>query len=332
MTPKAIKFTDGADPGYTRRRKGQGFIYLTSDGRPLRSAATIRRLDALALPPAYADAWYARDPQAHLQATGIDARGRKQYRYHPDFRASREDEKFARCSGFAEALPAIRKAVEKEMVRRTLSKERVVAAIVRLLDVGSIRVGNTAYARENRSFGATTLRNRHAKVQGKRVRLDYVGKSGKRQTIGLQDARLASIVRRCLDAPGQQLFQYESEDGGFHPVNSGDVNQWLCTVTGEHFTAKHFRTWTASVIAFEALVEAQGRTPLKPVMERVAARLGNTPAISRKSYVHPLVVEAISDPPDDMVWRLPRASKYLTPAERGLTLFLEKACRTDDAE
>lgn len=326
---QALRFADGEAPGYSRRRRGKGFVYLTADGRPVRSAATIRRLDALALPPAYTDAWFSRDPSAHLQATGIDARGRKQYRYHPDFRAAREDEKFARCADFGRALPRIRKAVDAGLARRDLSKDRIIAAVVRLLDVGSIRVGNAAYVRENRSFGATTLRNRHADVKGRRIRLDYVGKSGRRHVIGIEDARLARIVRKCRDMPGQHLFQYEDADGLCHPIGSADVNQWLCEVSGAHYSAKHFRTWTASVIAFEALVQSHGKTPLKPVMETVAARLGNTPAISRKSYVHPLVIEAITDPPETEKWGLPRATRYLSAAERGFLQFLDQN-RADD--
>lgn len=320
---RSLRYAEPDTPGYTRRRKGKRFVYLTAAGRSVRSAATIRRLDSLALPPAYTDAWYARDPRAHLQATGVDARGRKQYRYHPDFRASREDEKFARCAEFGHVLPKIRRAVDAELTRRTLSKNRVVAAVVRLLDLGCIRVGNSAYARDNRSYGATTLRNRHADVKGRTVHLDYVGKSGRRHRIGIEDGRLAGLVRKCLDMPGQHLFQYEGSDGALHPVGSGDVNQWISTVTGEHFTAKHFRTWAASVIAFEYLVEAQGRTPLKPVLQRVADRLGNTPAISRKSYIHPLVIEAIISPRDNKPWSLPRATKHLSAGERGLIRFLE---------
>lgn len=327
--PKGLRYAEAGGAGYTRKRKGKGFVYLTSDGRPVRSAATIRRLDSLALPPAYVDAWYSKDPRAHLQATGIDARGRKQYRYHPEFRLAREDEKFGRCGRFGEALPKVRKAVERDMERRDLSKERIVAAVVRLLDIGAIRVGNPAYAKANRSFGATTLRNRHADVTGKRIRLDYVGKSGRRHRIGLEDARLARIVRKCLDMPGQTLFQYEGVDGVLHPVGSADVNQWICDVCGERFTAKHFRTWSASVLAFEALALAGGQTRLKPVLDLVAERLGNTPAIARKSYIHPRIIEAITDPPGLQDWRLPRSTRWLSAAERGLIAFLNENCATE---
>ena len=322
--PPRLRYVEGEEPGYTRRRRGKGWQYLTARGRPVRSAKVIARLQALALPPAYCDAWYARDPAAHLQATGIDARGRKQYRYHPEFRAAREDEKFGGCAAFGRALPAIRRAVERDLARRDLAKPRVVAAVVRLLDRGTVRVGNAAYARQNKSFGATTLRNRHARVSSARVVLDYVGKSGIRHRIGIADARLARVVRRCQDLPGQELFQYVGADGMLHPVSSQDVNDWLRDNGGEGFSAKHFRTWGASVIAFEAQARAGGRTRLKPLLAEVAERLGNTPAVARKSYVHPRIVEAVLDPPE-RDWRLPRASRWLTRAERGLIGFLAES-------
>lgn len=324
----SFRYADSAAPGYTRVRRGTHFVYLDHRGSPVRSPRTIKRLDAVALPPAYVDTWYARDPRAHLQATGVDARGRKQYRYHPDFRLLQEDEKFGRCTVFGEALPAIRKAVERDLARRDLSRERIVAAVVRLLDLGSVRIGNKAYARTNKSFGATTLRNRHAEVKGVRVRLDYVGKSGRRHRIGLEDARLARIVRKCLDLPGHVLFQYEGADGALHPVGSQDVNDWLRENSGAQFTAKHFRTWAASVIAFEELARAKGQTKLKPVLERVAERLGNTPAIARKSYIHPAVITAITEPDEQQIWQLPRATRYLSAAERGFLNFLAAKCST----
>lgn len=326
--PARLRYVEGEEPGYTRRRRGKGWQYLTARGRPVRSPAVIARLEALALPPAYSDAWYARDAAAHLQATGIDARGRKQYRYHPEFRAAREGDKFARCLAFGAALPAIRRAVERDLGQRDLVKTRVVAAVVRLLDRGKVRVGNTEYAKTNKSFGATTLRNRHARVSAARVLLDYVGKSGIRHRIGIADARLARLVRRCRDLPGQELFQYVGADGALHPVSSQDVNDWLRDNgglgEGEGFSAKHFRTWGASVIAFEALARAGGRTALKPLLAEVAERLGNTPAVARKSYVHPRIIEAALDPPQ-RDWRLPRASRWLTRGERGLINFLSES-------
>ena len=325
MAEPRLRYVEGEEPGYTRRRRGKGWQYLTATGRPVRSEAVIARLEAVALPPAYRDAWYARDAAAHLQATGIDARGRKQYRYHPQFRAAREDDKFASCAAFGAALPAIRRAVERDLARRDLAKARVVAAVVRLLDRGKVRVGNTQYARSNKSFGATTLLGRHARVSSARVLLDYVGKGGIRHRIGIADARLARVVRRCQDLPGQELFQYFGADDALHPVSSEDVNDWLRENDGlndeDGFSAKHFRTWGASVIAFEALARAKGRTRLKPLLAEVAGQLGNTPAVARKSYVHPRIIEAVLDPPE-RDWRLPRATRWLSRGERGLIAFL----------
>lgn len=324
-----LRYVEGTEPGYTRRCKGEGWEYLTPEGRVLRSPRLIARLNAIALPPAYTDAWFARDANAHLQATGYDARGRKQYRYHPAFRSKREDEKFGRCMDFGGILPRIRKAVERDLARRDLSRERIVAAVVRLLDLGKVRVGNESYARSNKSYGATTLRGRHVRVAGARVRLDYVGKSGIRHRIGLEDARLARVVRRCQDLPGQVLFQYQDADGATHPVTSGDVNEWLRANGAEGFTAKHFRTFGASALAFGLLAQAGGRTRLKPLLTEVSARLGNTPAVARKSYIHPAVIEAALDPPE-RDWRLPRANRWLSPAERGLIAFLTERCRGAD--
>ncbi len=319
----SLRFVEGDEPGYTRKRQGDGFIYLTASGKRITSAKLIERLNAIALPPAYEQAWYARDPHAHLQATGIDARGRKQYRYHADFRSGREEEKFSRCGDFATALPRIRKAVERDLAKRGIGKERVVAAVVRILDMGKVRVGNVAYARENKSFGATTLRNRHAKVARDKVMLDYVGKSGIRHRIGIGDRRLANIVKKCQDLPGQTLFQYEGENGALHPVSSGDVNDWLRDNGGDGFTAKNFRTWGASATAYRILCEAQGKTKLKPLLLEVSTRLGNTPAVARKSYIHPAIIEAVLDPPE-REWKLPRATKWLSAAERGLIDFLSE--------
>lgn len=324
-----LRYVEGTEPGYTRRRKGEGWEYLTPKGRVLRSPSLIARLDAIALPPAYTDAWYARDAGAHLRATGYDARGRKQYRYHPAFRTRREDEKFGRCMEFGAILPRIRKAVERDLARGDLARERIVAAVVRLLDLGKVRVGNENYARSNKSYGATTLRNRHVRVTGARVRLDYVGKSGIRHRIGLEDARLARVVRRCQDLPGQMLFQYQDGQGDSHPVTSGDVNDWLRANGAKGFTAKHFRTWGASALAFGLLAKAGGKTKLKPLLTEVSARLGNTPAVARKSYIHPAVIEAVLDPPE-RDWRLPRATRWLSPAERGLIAFLADRCRAAD--
>lgn len=325
----ALRYVDGSEPGYTRRRRGKGWQYLGANGKPIGSPALIRRLDALALPPAYSDAWYSRDPRAHILATGIDARGRKQYRYHPEFTARRDEAKYDGCALFGETLPKLRAQVERDLRRRDLSRERVVAAIVRLLDLGKVRVGNESYARSNKSFGATTLRNRHAIVGPRTVKLDYVGKSGKEHRITLTDRRLATLVRRCQDLPGQSLFQYLDAEGTRHQVTSQDVNDYLRRNGSDAFTAKHFRTWGASVIAYAALARAKGRIRLKPMLAEVAEKLGNTPAIARKSYVHPAILDAALDPVD-MDWRLPRKTRWLSGEERGFLAFVEArgACAT----
>lgn len=316
--------------GLTRRRHGDRFRYFTATGKPVRSATTIARLNAIALPPAYEDAWYCTSPRGHIQATGMDARGRRQYRYHPAFRAAAEDSKFASLADFGHALPRIRQRAEADLRKRGLPRDRVVAAVVRLLDTGHIRVGNRAYAAANKSFGATTLRNRHAQVGRDRLRLEFVGKAGKPQSITLTDRRLISVVRKCQDLPGQQLFQFVDEDGGRHAIDSADVNDWLRQCCGA-FTAKMFRTWHASTIAFGAMIDGAGAVRLKPVMDLVAARLGNTPAVARKSYVHPAILSVLTG---EREWRpgwarLPRAAKGLDRVERGLLAFLDDIA--DDA-
>lgn len=324
----AVTFTygDGAGPGYTRRRHGKRWDYFTTAGKAVRAPATIARLEAIALPPAYRQAWYARDPRAHLQATGIDARGRKQYRYHPAFRALREAAKFAQIIAFGRALPRLRAAVETALGEPGLTKTTVIAAVVRLLDRGRVRIGNSGYARANGTFGATTLQGRHAKVQGRKIMLDYVGKSGIAHSIALEDAKLAQVLRRCQDQPGQPLFQYRGEDDTLCPVTSDDVNAWLREQTGASFTAKDFRTWGASTIAFGVLAAGGGQARLKDVLEAVARQLGNTPPVARRSYIHPLLIEAALDPPD-FDWHLPPPSRWLTPAERGLLGFLRRFAR-----
>lgn len=331
-----LVYVDDFSRGYGRVRDADGdrFTYLGFAGRPVRAAHICARLDAIALPPAYADAWYCPNPRGHIQALGTDARGRRQYRYHPDFRAHAEEEKFSRCADFGHALPTIRRRVDADLARRDLSRDRVIAAVVRLLDSGSIRVGNRQYARTNKSFGATTLRNRHASVSGDRVQLDFVGKSGKRQQVTLADRRLAGVVRRCRDLPGQELFQYLDADGTRHPVGSTDVNDWLHHCCGD-FTAKAFRTWHASVIAFAALADSGGTVRMQDVLAQVAACLGNTPAVARKSYVHPLLLAILSG---EVAWHdewahRPRATRWLSRDERGLLALLDSQlwpCTTGD--
>ncbi len=321
-----LKYIDTETPGITRRRRGRYWQYFDADGARVTDRAEIDRLNRLGVPPAYRDVWYCPHAHGHLQAIGIDARGRKQYRYHDEFRSAREADKYDRCAKFGTALPKIRARVEEDLNERGMGKERIVAAIVRLLDVGHIRVGNEGYAAENDSYGATTLRNKHGEVKGNTVRLEYRGKSGKMQKVAVKDATLARLVQRCQDLPGQHLFQYIGEDGEPRPVGSADVNAYLREATDDEFTAKHFRTWGASVIAFETILDRKdsGLT-MKELLQPVADALGNTPAISRKSYVHPLLLEAVKTGELDLLrgGRLPRPTRYLSAAERGLIDLLD---------
>lgn len=320
-----LRYIENFETGFSRKRIGDSSKYFDPDGRVVRAKSVISRLEALALPPAYEHAWYCPYPDGHIQAIGIDAKGRRQYRYHPEFSARRDANKYARVLDFAGRLPAIRRQIESDVCKRDLSLDRVVAGVIRLLDVGKVRVGNTKYARDNKSFGATTLNNRHVQLKGSRVILEYVGKSGKDQRISINDRRLSTIIKQCHDLPGQTLFQYIGNDGTLRPITSGHVNDYLRTHAGE-FSAKDFRTWGASVIAYSALVRERGNITLKHMLEEVAAELGNTPAIARKSYVHPTIIEAAqSRIIDPMGWKLPRASKYMSAEERGLIDFLKRS-------
>ncbi|WP_088182407.1 DNA topoisomerase IB [Sphingobium sp. Z007] len=312
-----------AVPGITRRKLKRGWAYYDVDGDRITDRDEIDRLNAIALPPAYVDCWYCPSGLGHIQATGYDDRGRKQYRYHPDFRAAREAEKYAGCPDFGRALPKLRARLEADLSRRGLRKDRTLAAVIRLLDLGKLRVGNEHYATTNKSFGATTLRRRHVDLSGKSLTLRYRAKSGKDQQLTITDARLLRFVRQVQDLPGQHLFQYLDEDGDARPITSSDVNAYIADAMGGPFTAKHFRTWGASTIAFETL--AAGHVSLKQLLEPVAQALGNTPAISRKSYVHPALLALCKDGQD--AWReglrLPRQTRYLSRGERGLIAFLD---------
>ena len=323
-------FVDDALPGITRRRCGRGWAYQDHRGDRITDRAEIDRLNAVALPPAYRDAWFCPSANGHIQATGYDEKGRKQYRYHLDFRAQQDAEKYGRCVDFGRALPLLRARVAGDLAESKPGRDTVIAAIVRLLDLGRVRVGNEAYAQANESFGATTLRNAHARLSGSKLRLSYRAKSGKQQTLTIEDKSLARIVRRCQDLPGQHLFQWLDAEGEPHPVGSADVNAYIREATGGDFSAKHFRTWGASVIAFQTLADAgpAGLT-LKSMLEPVAAALGNTPAISRKSYVHPALIELARPGLDAFAGlKLPRATKYLSRAERGLIDFLAEVAES----
>jgi DNA topoisomerase-1 len=324
-----IVYCDDSMPGITRRKVRHGWGYWDPQGKRITDRDEIDRLNAVGLPPAYRDAWFSAKPNGHIQAVGWDERGRKQYRYHPDFRAARDAEKYDRCAAFGEALPRLRARVEADLNTRQHSKERTVAAIVKLLDIGYLRVGNEGYAKANKSFGATTLRDRHADIRGNTLKLRYRAKSGKMRTLAITDGSLARFVKKCQDLPGQQLFQYINDDGEPHGVTSTDVNDYIRNATGDDFTAKHFRTWGASVIAFETLAAADGDIGLNTMLEPVTEALGNTPAIARKSYVHPALIELTKN--GQAAFRehldLPRATRYLDRYERGLIAFLEGDAR-----
>ena len=293
-----LRYVDDTMPGLTRRKSGTGFAYRDARGQPVRDAKTLARIRALAIPPAYTDVWICPRANGHIQATGRDAKGRKQYRYHPDFRAARDLTKFEHVMAFADALPAIRARVDADMGKRDLPREKVLATVVHLLETTLIRVGNDDYARTNKSFGLTTLRDRHARIAGSALTFRFKGKSGKTWDLGLKDRRVARIVKACQDLPGQELFQYRDADGTVRDVTSADVNAYLREITGQDITAKDFRTWAGTVLAalalqeFEAFdSEAKAKKNLRAAIEGVAARLGNTPTICRKCYIHPQVLD-----------------------------------------
>jgi DNA topoisomerase-1 len=319
-----LKFLDDSTPGISRRLFRGKWRYFTPGGKRIVHPEEIDRLNRIALPPAYRDAWYSPRGDSHLQAVGFDARGRKQYRYHPDYRQERESRKFELCGAFGRALPKLRERVSQDLAIRTLSRERAVASVIALLDTGAIRVGNECYVRDNKSYGATTLRNRHITIDGKILRLRFRGKSGKLQEIACSDTALVRCVRRMQDLPGQNLFQYVEPDGSAVPVDSADVNDYLHETMGEEFTARNFRTWAASALAFGLLAEDRD-IPLKALLEAVSGHLGNTPAIARKSYIHPAIIAAAKGeaPIAELPARLPRKTRWLSGVERGLLDFLD---------
>ena len=293
-----LRYVSDERPGIRRRRAGKSFAYTKPDGAPLRDEGQLARIRALAIPPAYTDVWICPHANGHIQATGRDAKGRKQYRYHPEFRAVRESTKFEHVMAFADALPGIRKRVAADMGGRGLGRERVLATVVHLLETTLIRVGNDDYVKQNRSYGLTTLKDPHVTVTGGELRFHFRGKSGKDWDVTMQDRRVARIVKACQDLPGQDLFQYVDPDGTRRDVTSADVNAYLREISGQDITAKDFRTWAGTVLAalalreFEAFdSEAVAKKNVRGAIERVAARLGNTPTICRKCYVHPEVLD-----------------------------------------
>jgi DNA topoisomerase I len=330
--PQGLVHVSDDTPGIQRLRRGEHFSYRDTSGRTLRDAATLQRIRALAIPPAYTQVWICPRADGHLQATGRDARGRKQYRYHPAFRALREASKFDRLAAFGRALPRLRQRVAAELDAAagstTPTRAAVIATIVRLLDTTFVRVGNDEYARTNQSFGLTTLRRRHAGVKGSVLRLSFRGKSGRQHEVQIDDARVARVVRRCQALPGQELFRFVDAQGAVHGVGSGDVNDFLEEVTGERFTAKDFRTWHGSVQALALLCEAGTRAPqerlhLPPVIAEVARRLGNTAAVCRKAYIHPQVL-ALGEAGAMPALQAARRRRGLSAAEWRLLHLLER--------
>jgi len=297
-----LRYVSDAKPGIQRKRAGKYFSYRGVDGRPIHDPAELTRIKALGIPPAWTDVWICPDRRGHIQATGRDAKGRKQYRYHPRWRAVRDETKYARLLAFGAALPQIRARVAQDLALRGLPRAKVLAATVRLLETTFIRIGNEEYARANDSYGLTTLRNEHVVVAGAELRFHFRGKSGKEHTITVADRRVARIVQRCQDLPGQELFAYLDEHGVPQTIDSEDVNNYLREIAGQEFTAKDFRTWGGTLLAaqeLQALPAGDSAAPAKKdvgaAIEAVARRLGNTPAICRKCYVHPAVIESYLD-------------------------------------
>jgi len=293
-----LRYVGDWQPGVLRKPREKGFVYFDRGGKRVRDAETLRRIKALVIPPAWTDVWICADPEGHLQATGRDARGRKQYRYHTRWREIRDENKYARLIAFGETLPRIRKRVEHDLALEGLPRARVLATVVKLLESTHIRVGNEEYARANNSFGLATLRNRHVKVSGRKIRFDFRGKSGVQHAISLEDHRLARIIKRCQDLPGYELFQYVDDDGNRVAIEASDVNDYLREIAGGEFTTKDFRTWAGTVLAACALSEvgeantkAEAKRRLAEAIGAVAKRLGNTKAACRKCYIHPSVIE-----------------------------------------
>lgn len=335
-----LRYVTDAKPGIARKRWGKYFRYFGPDGRPVRDAAVLARIRSLVIPPAWTDVWICPLPNGHLQATGRDARKRKQSRYHPRWREVRDETKYERMKVFGEALPKIRERVERDLALPGLPRDKVLATIVRLLETTFIRVGNEEYARENHSYGLTTLRDKHADINGSKVHFKFKGKSGKLHNIDVNDRRLARIVKQCQDVPGYELFQYIDEDGSHRSVDAADVNEYLQAISGEPFTAKDFRTWAGTVLAcsllreFEAFEsQSQAKKNVVAAIKSVAERLGNTPAVCRKCYVHPAVIdsyiggETVQNFEAQVKRELPKLKHALRQEELDLLHLLERRAK-----
>jgi len=297
-----LRYVNDSAPGIRRERKGRSFVYLGPDDKTIRDPKILSRIRALVIPPAWKDVWICGNPNGHLQVTGRDDRGRKQYRYHARWREVRDEDKYEKLISFAQSLPRIRRRVATHLRRRGLPREKVLAAVVKLLEISLVRVGNEEYATSNNSFGLTTMRDRHAEVTGSKVCFEFKGKSGIKHEIDIRDPRIAKIVAQCQDLPGQELFQYIDEQGTVRDVASTDVNEYLREISGQDFTAKDFRTWAGTALAAQALQEfedfdtkAAAKRNITKAIERVAERLGNTKAVCRKCYIHPAIIDAYMD-------------------------------------
>lgn len=346
-----LRYVTDAGRGFTRKRRGRSFAYYDAQGKLIADREVIARIKSLAIPPAYLDVWICPRPDGHIQATARDAKGRKQYRYHARWQAIRSEAKFERMAAFGEALPRIRRRVTKLLRQPGLPREKVLAALVQLLDLTLIRVGNDEYARLNRSYGLTTLLTRHVQVEGAHVRFEFKGKSGVAHRIALRHANLADFVRSCMEIPGRELFQWLDEKGKRHGVSAGDVNAFLQSLSGATFTAKDFRTWGASVLALGRLrVLAAGEAALtngtngaarrtvkatkRAIVETVTAvseKLGNTPSVCRKSYIHPRVIESFVERPEILQSLSARAKRELRADEAALLALLHQAVKREDA-
>lgn len=339
-----LRYVSDEIPGIRRKRAGKHFSYIGLDGKPIHDPDELQRIKSLGIPPAYTDVWICPLPNGHIQATGRDAKGRKQYRYHPRWREVRDETKYGRMLAFGAALPRIRERVEQDLGLPGLPREKVLATVVRLLGATLIRVGNDEYAKQNKSFGLTTMRDRHVEINGATVKFRFRGKSGKNHSIALTDRRLARIVKRCRDIPGYELFQYIDDNGERQTIDSADVNEYLREITGQDFTAKDFRTWAGTVLATLALQECeafasetQAKRQIAQAITSVAERLGNTPSICRKCYVHPAVIDSYLD--GTMIESLQQrveqeledAPEGLEPEERAVMRLLKRRLEREES-
>ncbi len=324
--PRGLTYVDPDKPGIIRVKQGSGFVYRRTNGRPVREASVLARIRSLVIPPAWTDVWICSSPNGHLQATGRDARGRKQYRYHQEWTVCRSLTKFEQMASFAATLPAFRRQVEQDLALRGLPKRKVLALVSMLLQRTLIRIGNDEYAKHNASFGLTTMQDEHAEIKGMHVRFHFRGKSGKTHDVTLDDKRLAKLIRRCQELPGSRLFQYVDENGVVRDVDSGDVNSYLREAMGKSFTAKDFRTWNGTMLAYRALQllpppasKTAGERQVATAVTAVAGLLGNTRAVCRRSYIHPAVIEGYLE------GGLPRVPE--SRLEQGVLAFLRQGRR-----